>query len=280
MVRNLGNMASCSLLTPLSNASQTIISRLADEALIKKSRIHPMQLLLANGVFSQGHGNKGSNTWTVVQPVVDALEAAFYLAFVNVVPTGKKLYIGLDISGSMRSDFTPGSGISSAKAGAAMCLVAARTEQNYAIFGFSCGSSGSWTGGTHMIDLGFTAKDTLTSALDKTSRHNFGATDCSMPFQHAEKTNLDVDAFLTITDNETWNGSVQPVQALAKYRAIRNKSDVRSIVMAMTATEFTIADPNDPYSLDIVGFDTNVPALITDFIRGESAGNAVSADDL
>jgi hypothetical protein len=29
--------------------------------------------------------------------------------------------------------------------------------------------------------------------------------------------------------------------------------------MAMTATNFTVADSSDPYSLDVVGFDSNVP---------------------
>jgi len=36
----------------------------------------------------------------------------------------------------------------------------------------------------------------------------------------------------------------------------------------MTATNFTIADPSDPGMLDIAGFDSAVPTLITDFARG------------
>jgi 60 kDa SS-A/Ro ribonucleoprotein len=49
--------------------------------------------------------------------------------------------------------------------------------------------------------------------------------------------------------------------------------------MGMTATGFTIADPKDAYSLDVVGFDANVPALITDFIRGDSAGIAEETEE-
>jgi 60 kDa SS-A/Ro ribonucleoprotein len=52
----------------------------------------------------------GSNVWTPVPTIVDALEDGFYLAFQNVIPTGKALYIGMDISGSMGGEFTPGSG--------------------------------------------------------------------------------------------------------------------------------------------------------------------------
>jgi 60 kDa SS-A/Ro ribonucleoprotein len=34
----------------------------------------------------------------------------------------------------------------------------------------------------------------------------------------------------------------------------------------MTSNGFTLADPNDRGTLDVVGFDTSVPAVISDFI--------------
>jgi 60 kDa SS-A/Ro ribonucleoprotein len=36
----------------------------------------------------------------------------------------------------------------------------------------------------------------------------------------------------------------------------------------MTPTQFSIADPTDPGMLDVAGFDSAVPTLITDFARG------------
>ena len=123
-----------------------------------------------------------------------------------------------------------------------------------------------------MKELGITAKDTLTSATKKAHDQNFGTTDCAAAMLHAIQAKLEVDAFLIVTDNETYAGNIQPSQALKKYRAFRGSNDVRQIVMGMTASPFTIADPKDPYTLDVVGFDANVPALITDFIRGSSAG--------
>ena len=42
----------------------------------------------------------------------------------------------------------------------------------------------------------------------------------------------------------------------------------RLIVVGMTATNFTIADPEDPGTLDVVGFDTATPRLISDFAAG------------
>jgi 60 kDa SS-A/Ro ribonucleoprotein len=69
------------------------------------------------------------------------------------------------------------------------------------------------------------------------------------------------------TDNETWVGHTHPHQAL---RAYREKSGIpaRLIVVGMTATECSIADPSDPGMLDVAGFDSAVPSLITDFSRG------------
>ena len=36
----------------------------------------------------------------------------------------------------------------------------------------------------------------------------------------------------------------------------------------MVSNGFTIADPNDPGMLDVVGFDTAAPQLIADFAAG------------
>ena len=40
-------------------------------------------------------------TWSPVREIVDALDAAFYTAFGNVEPAGKRLLLALDVSGSM-----------------------------------------------------------------------------------------------------------------------------------------------------------------------------------
>jgi 60 kDa SS-A/Ro ribonucleoprotein len=42
----------------------------------------------------------------------------------------------------------------------------------------------------------------------------------------------------------------------------------RLVVVGMVASAFTIADPEDPGMLDIVGFDTATPAVATGFAAG------------
>ena len=39
------------------------------------------------------------------------------------------------------------------------------------------------------------------------------------------------------------------------------------VVVGTTSNGFTLADPNDCGMLDVVGFDTTVPAVIADFVR-------------
>lgn len=48
--------------------------------------------------------------------------------------------------------------------------------------------------------------------------------------------------------------------------------DAWLVVVGMTATEFTIADPTDRGMLDVVGFDTATPEMISQFASGRSDG--------
>ena len=93
---------------------------------------------------------------------------------------------------------------------------------------------------------------------------------CALPMIYAEQERLQVDAFVFYTDNETWAGEVHASQRLAQYRK-KTGIPAKMVVVGMTATEFTVADPNDAGQMDVVGFDTAAPAIINDFIDGKSA---------
>ena len=259
-IRNLGKMTNVGTLKDLSKNARLVADRLTDEAELKKARVHPVSLLGAMRTYGKGTGVKGSLTWSPVSVIKDALEEAFYKSFNYVEPTGKNYLIGVDVSGSMSWGNVAGMDcLTPAEGAAAMAMTIARTEKNYKIMGFA----------DTFRDLGITAKDSLDDALRKTSRMNFGSTDCSLPMTYASKHNLDVDVFIVITDNETWAGrNVQPFQALKQYRA-KHGCNAKLIVIGMTGTPFTIADPSDPGMLDIVGFDTNAPTIISQFVNGQ-----------
>lgn len=269
MVRNLGNMSKVGLLKPLSDASRIVCERLSDPAAIRKARLHPVALLIAQKIYDQGKGLKGKGEWTAVPAVVDALNDAFYLAFNAIEPTGKRFLIGVDVSGSMGSPC--GSlPISCAEGAAAMSLAIAATEKEHYIHGFS-GGARYFDQAKHQpvdgfVDLGITPRMRLNDALKRTTDSNFGSTDCAIPMLWALRNNVKVDCFIVITDNETWQGNMHASQALSLYRE-KTGIAAKEVVVGMTATNFTIADPKDPLTIDVVGFDANVPAVVQDFAR-------------
>ena len=257
MIRNLAKMTAIGLAAPLSQASKLIVQRLDDQEYLRKSRVHPLAVLIAARQYAAGHGDKGSLTWTPVPAVSQALDEAFYAAFGNVVPTGKNILYALDVSGSMGMGTVAGTSITPREATAALALVMASTEKNYHIMGFS----------NQFMPLNIHPNMTLAEATRAISNLPFEGTDCALPMVWASQTKAHVDAFVVMTDNETWAGGIHPTQALKQYRD-NFVADAKSIVVGMTATDFTIADPNDKGSMDVVGFDTAAPAVISDFIRG------------
>ena len=255
LVRNLGNMSRIGLIKPLSAAEKLIAERLSDEQVIRKSRLHPFNILVALKTYESGRGFRGSNTWEVSQPVVAALDSAFYKAFKNVEPTGKRYLIGLDVSNSMSSKMN-NTNVSCCEATAALSLVTASTEKQVYINGFC----------DRFVDLGIHAGMSLSQATQRAQNRNFGNTDCAIPMLCALEKKLEVDVFIVMTDNETWAGRVHPMKALQDYRR-KMGINAKLIVVGMTSTGFTIADPNDQNTLDVVGFDTSVPTIMAEFAR-------------
>ena len=78
----------------------------------------------------------------------------------------------------------------------------------------------------------------------------------------------EIDTFVIYTDSETWAGTPHPSQALRQYRA-EFVPDAKLIVVGMVSNRFTIADPDDAGMLDVVGFDTATPEIISGFARGD-----------
>jgi 60 kDa SS-A/Ro ribonucleoprotein len=256
MVRNLGKMTEVGLVKPLSEAAKTVGSRLADAEHIRKSRLHPLAILLAAKTYAAGRGFKGSLTWTPVSQVNDALDAAFYLAFGNVEPANKRTLMGLDVSGSMGSPLS-GTILTCAEGAAAMAMVQAKTESAYQLMAFD----------QRMRPLDISRYSRLADVVRNTSNINGGGTDCALPMVMALEHGWQVDTFQVYTDSETWVGRVHPVQALQAYRQ-QTGIPAKLVVVGMVSNGFTIADPSDAGMLDVVGFDASAPSVIADFSRG------------
>jgi 60 kDa SS-A/Ro ribonucleoprotein len=270
LMRNLRNMTNDGYLVQGSDAVRTVREKLVDEALVRKSRVHPAQVFLAQ-----------KNATNVPTPIATALEDAFFFSFANVEPTNKRINLALDVSGSMDSadyEYRNGKRVQTSVAtprewSALQAMVTARVEPYAEFTAFS----------HEFVRVDITPRDSLATVINKLRRIPMGGTDCSLPMQHARDYGQKFDAFCVYTDNETWyRGGPQwgwggsrraskdqsPAEALRDYRRKSGIHDAKLAVVGITATEFSIADPRDPNMLDFVGFDASAPAIMSEFIRG------------
>lgn len=256
MIRQLGKYTAAGVVAPLSAGSKLVIAKLQDVEALKGARVHPLTLLQAIKQYSKGAGEKGSLTWTADQRVVDALNDAFYASFSNVQDTGAGILMGVDCSGSMFGAMVNGSpNLSAAEVAGVMALAIVKNQSNYWIGGFN----------TKMSELKISPSMRLDAVLDVMRRFSWGGTDCAQPMLHAMANGMtNVDLFCVLTDNETWAGRIQPVQALRDYRK-KHIATAKLVVIGTSQSEFTIADPKDAGMLDIAGFDSAAPQIIADF---------------
>ena len=276
LIRNLATMTRIGVVAPGSDGTAKVVAQLADAGRLRKARVHPIAVLAALRTYASGHGVRGRGVWNPVREVVDALDAAFYASFGNIEPTGKRLLLALDVSGSMEwGDVAGVPGLSPRDASAALALVTAATEKRYEIVGFTSGGLGFralgrrvLTGATHgLTPLAISPRQRLDDAIRTVTDLPFGGTDCALPMRYAQAREREVDTFVIYTDSETWAGDVHPAQALRDYRQASG-IDARLVVVGMVSNGFSIADPKDPGMLDVVGFDTATPQLISDFASG------------
>lgn len=257
MIRNLGKMSQVGLLRPFGEASDYVANRLVDVDQIARARINPFQLLLALRTYAKGRGELGSLTWMPVASIVAALDRAFEASFKTVTPTGRRILVGVDVSGSMRGTPCAGSPIlTAAEAAAAMATFLVRTEPKVHVMAFD----------TAAREFPITASQRVDDVVAGIVKWG-GGTDVSVPVRYALDRKLEVDAFVILTDSETWAGKQHPVQALYQYRK-RINPHAKLAVMAATANGGTVCDPADPLAFGVAGFDAAAPALVMDFIRG------------
>lgn len=256
LIRNLATMTRIGLVKPMSNATMKVCEQISDSERLRKARVHPLAVLVALKTYQQGYSARGSNAWHPVGAVADALDGAFYAAFGNVQPTNKRTMLNLDVSGSMGVHEIAGMpGISPRVGSVAMALVTAAVEPMRMLCGFS----------TSFVSLDeITPRMRLDDAIARVSRLPFGGTDCALPMMAALHNKLEIDTFIIYTDSETWHGRIHPVQALREYRQ-KTGINAKLVVVGMVSNGFTIADPSDLGMLDVVGFDTATPNVISEF---------------
>jgi 60 kDa SS-A/Ro ribonucleoprotein len=251
-----------------------VASQLHDAERLRYGRVHPINVLIALNTYAAGRSFRGTSTWQSVRQVVDALDAAFYNAFPVVQPTGKRLMLALDVSGSMDNHRIADTNLSPREVAGALALVTMATEPDCHVVGFTGKNPGKryynyaeFQRDSACGPLTISPRQRLDDVVRTMRELPFAGTDCAQPMLYALENGLAVDTFVVYTDNETWQGEIHAHEALKRYRE-RTGIKAKLVVVGMVATEFTIADPNDAGMLDVAGFDSAVPGLISDFARG------------
>ena len=261
LIRNLARMTRIGTIAPFAEATRRVTARLTDGGALARARIHPMDAYLALKVYQSGqarHPGARPTSFSPVPAVVDALETAHELSFGNVAPSGRRILVAVDSSGSMTGHQVAANGTrlgSAYEVASTVAVMLARIEG----------------AGLHVIDV-----DTSVHASRVTPRASLreiagwrpsgGGTDLSLPFSWAAGERLSVDGILVLTDNETWAGRQHPAEALAAYRKVVNPA-VRVVVVSLTPVGYSIADHGDEGVLAVAGLDASLPKLISGFIR-------------
>ena len=223
-----------------------LIPAFQDSDRFRAARVHPLQLLQLYKVLREGCDS---------DLLIAAVEAAFYRSFETVEPTGARLLVAVDVSGSMDCPCVGMAGLTARDAAAALAMVVARRETGAKLVAFS----------ESLTDFLIGPEDGLQAVYAQMDQMNFSFTDCSAPIVFALEQRIAVDAFVIITDNETNFNIISPSEALKRYRQAMG-IDAKLIVLATSATRFSIADPEDGGMLDIAGMDAGVFGIVRDFI--------------
>ena len=284
-IRKLGQFTSLGLIKERSDDLTTLISnRISSKEELIRQRIHPLTAISALNVYSSGHGVKGDLKWTPSPEIKESLEAAVEFSFKNTPPINKRVFIAVDVSHSMTlGDINGFPGISPRIGAGILAKIFSIQAQDYWIYGFSTknGKNDVGRGGRFwameepeepyenflLRDLNINDETNFETIIHNMQEMPYGGTDCSLPMIFASEHNLEVDAFVIITDNETWAGGKHSHKALEDYRK-KSGINAKLAVIGMTATNFSIADPDDPYSMDMIGMDSNSPAILHSFITG------------
>ena len=232
LVRNLGLLTAVGLVRPQSATTALVVARLLDRKRVANSKAHPIALLDAFRTYRHGGIQPEGPLWTPVPTVIDALNTAFHMAFDNVQPSGRRIYLAVDVSCSMGRYTCVGMpSLSPAMAALALSMIYRKIEPN--------SMTGSFQG-TPGIAL-----QAVEDAL------------------HRE---LAVDAFVILTDCE--RGGAQPrARLLDQYRQATGIAS-KLAVIAMADEHCHATDPDDPLQMSIAGFDSSVPDVLAEFIAG------------
>lgn len=228
----------------------SLCSYISDEKRIQKSQVTPLTLIQAirclDSVYAYSH------------PIIQTLEKAYELSFVNLNSTSLRYMISMDVSGSMGCYACNGApSISALDASGVLAMCFSRKELNAHFTTFQYGV---------MKRFDIMPCDCLGRVLYQMTGLPFDHVDCNKPIQHAIDNNTIVDCFVIVTDDlETRIDST--IDKLKLYQQSVNQN-AKMVLISASAKK-----PRYPSQIEDVlqfaGVDSNMFAIIQSFAVGD-----------
>lgn len=232
-----------------------IAERLSSEKEIKSAKAFPYQLLTAY-LNSEG---------TVPVEISNALQQAVEVATQNVPTYNGKVYVMIDVSGSMHSPVTGYRVGATAKTSCVdvAALVAAsvlRKNQNAEVILFH----------TKATKAKLNPFDSVMTNAQKIMKAPGGGTDCSAPMRMLNQQNAKGDLIIMVSDTESWahpwygNGNLQG--EWNKFK--KNNKDAKLVLIDVQANGTTQAKSSKD-TLNVGGFSDRVFDVINAFVESD-----------
>ncbi len=235
-----------------------IANRLRDERAIKRARAFPYQLLAAYRSVNDG----------VPREILTALEDAMEIATSNVPHLQGKVFILVDVSGSMHSPITgqragSTSKVTCVEVAALFAAALLRKNRDAEVIAFS----------DDVVRCRLTPRDTIMTNARKLASLPSGGTNCSAPLKMLNRQQAKGDMVIYVSDNESWvdwtnRRHPRGTATMAQWSSFSSRNrDARLVCIDLQPTGSTQATERGDI-LNIGGFSDSVFEIVNAFSRG------------
>jgi len=269
LLRNLATMSRLGVLSDPATLD-AVARRLGDADELHRARIHPVQLLIAFLVYQAGGGGGRSAQerealrFEPVPRVLEILERAFFKMLQGRPAVRRRIRVAVDVSTSMMQE-TLGTPMRCKEAAAAIGLAFYRSCAAAEIGLFNTRYPAA-RDGQAPYPFQVTRGSGLMDIVRQVERAS-GGTDCAAPIIEAQVGRRSFDAFVILSDGDSWAGRDHVAVAMDRYRKTVNP-DAKLVLVSMTGAGTDLVDPLDRQALGVVGFDGSVLRVIEDFLAG------------
>jgi 60 kDa SS-A/Ro ribonucleoprotein len=234
---------------------ELVAARLRDPAAIRKARVFPYQLLAAYRSTSEG----------VPHPIREALQDAMEHSLYNVPAVEGKVYVLVDVSGSMSDPITghrKGATTTMRCIDGAALVAAAILRQNRSaeVIPFA----------EDVRKVSLNPRDSVLTNAQKLARMGGGGTDCSAPLKRLNQSKAKGDLVVFVSDNESWmdarRGSTGVMNEWQSFKARNPGARLACLDFVPNATT-QAAERED--ILNVGGISDAVFDLLALFAKGE-----------